>query len=73
MAYGVVYGALLGGAAIVALILGSMVPGVAGVVVFVTVGLAIIAAAPTVTRRLFVRVHEAVDARQQGEPAGGQP
>lgn len=60
-AYVVVYAVSVVGAAIGALYLGAVIPGVAGGVVFLTVGLVILAAAPTAVRRLFVRVMEATE------------
>lgn len=59
--YAVVYAVVLLGAAIGALYLGAAIPGVAGGVSFLTIGLVIIAAAPTAVRRLFARVVDATE------------
>lgn len=60
-AYVVVYPVVLVGAAIAALYLGRAVPGVAGSVVFLTVGLLIIGAAPTAVHYLFARIVDALE------------
>lgn len=63
-AYAVVYVVLLAGAAGVALYLGALLPGVVGAVVFFTVGLPLVAAAPAAARALFAHALDARDARQ---------
>lgn len=64
-AYLVVYAVLLVGAASAALYLGAILPGAAGAVVFLTVGLVLVATAPTATRILFVRIFTAYDVRTE--------
>lgn len=65
VAYAVVYTVLLAGAASAALYLGTLLPGVVGAVAFFTVGLALIAAAPTAARALFTTILDARDTRQE--------
>lgn len=62
VAYTVVYAVVLVGAAIVALYLAALILGVAGAAVFFTVGLAIVAAAPTAARRVFIQALYAIGA-----------
>lgn len=73
-AYAVVYTGLLVGAASAALYLGAVLPGLVGVAVFFTVGLALIAAAPMATRALFTHILDARDARRTtADNSGGEP
>lgn len=55
-AYLVVNAVMLVGTTVAAIYLGTIVPGVAGTLVIFTVGIALVAAAPTVTRLIFERV-----------------
>lgn len=66
-AYGVVNAVLLVGAALAAVYLAGLIPGMAGIVVFLTVGLALIAAAPTAARRLFLRTLDAIEASREAD------
>lgn len=65
LVYGMLYAVLLGGAAVGAVYLGAIVPGAAGFVVSFTVGLGLVAAAPTVARQLFVRAVDAMETRRE--------
>lgn len=69
--YGVVYAVGLLAAGSAALYLAEVIPGVAGTMVFFTVGLAVIGAVPTAVRRLFVRVVDAIEARAETESSEG--
>lgn len=60
-AYGVVSAVMLVSAALAAVYLGVYIPGMAGVVVFLTVGLALIGAAPTAARWLIIRSMDAIE------------
>lgn len=69
-AYSVVYVVVFAGAAITALYLGKLIHGIAGGVVFLTVGLALIAAVPTATRKLLVRILEARESVREHDAGG---
>lgn len=58
-AYGVLYTVLLLGSATAALYLGTILPRLVGALAFFTIGMVIIAAAPTATRIMFERIIEA--------------
>lgn len=70
LAFGLLYAVLLVGAAFAAMYIGVLVPGSAGSVAFFTIGLALVAVAPTVARRLFIRVHEPLETGQETEASG---
>lgn len=69
-AYSVVYVVVFAGAAITALYLGELIHGIAGGVVFLTVGLGLMAAAPTATRKLLVRILEARESVREHDAGG---
>lgn len=64
LAYAALQVALMVGAAALAVYAGALVPGVAGGVVFLTLGLVVVAAAPVAARTLFARVRAAVSAHR---------
>lgn len=61
-AYAVLSAGLLAGAALAAVYLSVAVSGMAGFVVFFTVGLGLVAAVPVAARRLFALVLNAIEA-----------
>lgn len=61
LAYVVVCAVLLAAAAVVALYLGTVLPGVLGGILFLTLGLMVIGAAPTAAGALFRHLHDAHD------------